>query len=68
MMTNEEKIKAAARLLIRLHGSQAIAIAEIKAEHFLRAGDKLMYVVWCWIAESTAELLRPLPKAGERVH
>jgi len=30
--------------------------------------DELTCVVWCWIARSTAELLRPVPGKGERVH
>jgi hypothetical protein len=28
----------------------------------------LTCVVWCWIARSTAELLRPIPGEDERVH
>ena len=66
-MTNERKIWEAALLLVRRHGSDAAAIAEREAER-LRNGDELTCVVWCWIARSTAELLRPVPDAGERVH
>jgi hypothetical protein len=67
MMTNERKIWEAALLLVRRHGSDAAAIAEREAE-LLRDSDALTCVVWCWIARSTAELLRPVPGAGERVH
>jgi hypothetical protein len=67
MMTNERKIWEAALLLVRRHGSYAAVIAEREAER-LRDSDELTCVVWCWIARSTAELLRPVPGAGERVH
>src|SRR5258705_6600959 len=67
MMTNERKIWEAAMLLVRRHGSDAVAVAEHEAER-LREDDALTCVVWCWIARSTAELLRPAPEAGERVH
>ncbi len=67
MMTNERKIWEAAMLLVRRHGSDAVAVAESEAER-LRSDDALTCVVWCWIARSTAELLRPVPEAGERVH
>jgi hypothetical protein len=66
-MTNERKIWEAALLLVRRHGNDAVAIAEHEAER-LRDDDELTCVVWCWIARSTAELLRPVPGAGERVH
>ena len=66
-MTNERKIWEAALLLVRRHGSDAVAIAEREAER-LRDDDELTCVVWCWIARSTAELLRPAPEAGEQVH
>jgi hypothetical protein len=52
---------------VRRHGSDAAVIAEREAER-LRDSDELTCVVWCWIARSTAELLRPVPGAGERVH
>ncbi len=67
MMTNERKIWEAALLLVRRHGSDAVAIAAREAEQ-LKGDDELTCVVWCWIARSTAELLRPVPEAGERVH
>jgi len=67
MMTNERKIWEAALLLVRRHGDDAVAIAEREAER-LRGDDELTCVVWCWIARSTAELLRPTPGIGERVH
>ncbi len=69
MMTNERKIWEAAMLLVRRHGSDAVAVAEHEAERLRGDGDDaLTCVVWCWIARSTAELLRPVPQAGERVH
>jgi hypothetical protein len=67
MMTNERKIWEAAMLLVRRHGGDAVAVAENEAER-LRSDDALTCVVWCWIARSTAELLRPIPEAGEQVH
>ena len=68
MMTNERKIWEAALLLVRRHGSQAVVIAEQEAERLRSEEDELTCVVWCWIARSTAELLRPAPDVGERVH
>ena len=68
MMTNERKIWEAAMLLVRRHGSEAAAIAEREAERLRSDDDQLTCVVWCWIARSTAELLRPIPEAGERIH
>ena len=68
MMTNERKIWEAALLLVRRHGNEAAAIAEREAERLKSGDDELTCVVWCWIARSTAELLRPQPDAGERVH
>ncbi len=67
MMTNERKIWEAALLLVRRHGAAAAEIAEKEAER-LRGGDELTCVVWCWIARSTAELLRPIPGEDERIH
>ena len=68
MMTNERKIWEAALLLVRRHGSEAVGIAEREAERFRGGDDELTCVVWCWIARSTAELLRPEPEIGERIH
>jgi hypothetical protein len=68
MMTNERKIWEAALLLVRRHGDKAVAIAEHEAERLKDGDDELTCVVWCWIARSTAELLRPVPQLGERVH
>ena len=67
MMTNERKIWEAALLLVRRHGNDAVTIAEREAER-LRGADELTCVVWCWIARSTAELLRPVPGIDERIH
>ena len=68
MMTNERKIWEAALLLIRRHGEAAAQIAEEEAERLREGDDELTCVVWCWIARSTAELLRPHPDDGERIH
>ena len=68
MMTNERKIWEAALLLVRRHGSDAVTIAEREAERLKGSEDELTCVVWCWIARSTAELLRPVPSMDERVH
>jgi hypothetical protein len=68
MMTNERKIWEAALLLVRRHGSDAVTIAEREAERLRGGDDELTCVVWCWIARSTADLLRPVPDAGERIH
>ena len=68
MMTNERKIWEAALLLVRRHGSEAALIAEREAERLKGGDDELTCVVWCWIARSTAELLRPHPSTGESIH
>ena len=68
MMTNERKIWEAVLLLVRRHGGAAAVIAEREAERLRQGNDELTCVVWCWIARSTAELLRPVPGKGERVH
>ena len=68
MMTNERKIWEAALLLVRRHGAAAAEIARKEAQRLRRGDDELTCVVWCWIARSTAELLRPVPSKGERVH
>jgi hypothetical protein len=68
MMTNERKIWEAALLLVRRHGTDAVSIAEREAERLRASDDELTCVVWCWIARSTAELLRAAPEGGERVH
>src|SRR5260370_3039173 len=68
MMTNERKIWEAALLLVRRHGNEAAMIAEREAERLKASDDELTCGVLCWIARSTAELLRAHPGAGERVH
>jgi hypothetical protein len=68
MMTNERKIWEAALLLVRRHGAAAAQIAQQEVQRLRRDDDELTCVVWCWIARSTAELLRPVPEKGERVH
>ncbi|HEV2099679.1 MAG TPA: hypothetical protein VGR45_12230 [Stellaceae bacterium] len=67
-MTNERKIWEAALLLVRRHGAEAALVAQREAQRLRRNDDELTCVVWCWIARSTAELLRPVPDKGERVH
>lgn len=66
-MTNERKVWEAAVLLVRRHGADAVGIAEREAERLRGSDDELTCVIWCWIAKSTAELLRE-PEAGERIH
>ena len=68
MMTNERKIWEAALLLVRRHGAEAAEIARQEVQRLQSGDDELTCVVWCWIARSTAELLRPVPGKGERVH
>ena len=68
MMTNERKIWEAALMLVRRHGSDALQVAEREAERLRTGDDELSCIVWCWIARSTAELLRPTPDSGERIH
>jgi hypothetical protein len=68
MMTNERKIWEAALMLVRRHGSDALQVAEREAERLRTDNDELSCIVWCWIARSTAELLRPVPGSDERIH
>jgi hypothetical protein len=68
MMTNERKIWEAALMLVRRHGAAAPEIAEREARRLRSGGDELTCVVWCWIARTAAELLRPMPKQDERIH
>jgi hypothetical protein len=67
-MTNERKIWEAALLLVRRHGAAAAEIAQQEAQRLRSGDDELTCVVWCWIARSTAELLRPIPGEDERIH
>jgi hypothetical protein len=68
VMTNERKIWEAALLLVRRHGTGAAEIAQREAQRLRGGEDQLTCVVWCWIARSAAELLRPFPEEGEMVH
>jgi hypothetical protein len=68
MMTNERKIWEAALLLVRRHGAEAAEVARQEVQRLRQSDDELTCVVWCWIARSTAELLRPFPDEGERIH
>ena len=72
MMTSERQIWEAAMLLVRRHGEDAADVAGREAQ---KHGDKqagvdaeLTYVVWCWIARATAELIKSDPGEGEHVH
>ncbi len=64
MMTNERKIWEAALLLVRRHGAEAAEIARQEVQRLQSGDDELT----CVVARSTAELLRPVPGKGERVH
>jgi hypothetical protein len=68
MMTNERKIWEAALMLVRRHGIEAPQVAEREAHRLRGSGDELTCIVWCWIARTTAELLRPMPQKDERIH
>jgi len=68
MMTNERKIWEAALMLVRAHGAAAPEFAKREARRSRGGGDELTGVVWCWIARTTAELLRRAPQEDERVH
>ncbi|HZT51860.1 MAG TPA: hypothetical protein VFA22_08005 [Stellaceae bacterium] len=67
MMTSERQIWEAAVLLVRRHGEEAAEVADREARKYSRS-DEMSYVVWCWIARATAELIKPAPDATERVH
>jgi hypothetical protein len=66
MMTSERQIWEAAILLVRRHGEDAADVAGQEARK--HGNDELTYVVWCWIARVTAELVRPEPGEGEYVN
>lgn len=67
--TSERQIWEAALLLVRRHGEDAAEIADREAAKYgTDGGDQLTYVVWSWIARVTAELIKPAPDIGERVH
>jgi len=68
MMTNERKIWEAVLLLVRRHGAAAAEIAHREAQRLRSGDDELTCVVWCWIARSTSDFLRPIPGEDERVH
>ena len=67
-MTNERKLWEAALLLVRRHGEDAVEIAQREVQRLRRSDDELTCVVWCWIARTTAELLRSKPEDGEHIH
>ena len=68
MMTSERQIWEAAMLLVRRHGEDAADVAGREAKKHGDGDDELTYVVWCWIARATAELIKAEPGEGEHVH
>jgi len=68
MMTSERQIWEAAMLLVRRHGEDAADVAGREAKKHGKSDDELTYVVWCWIARATAELIKAEPGEDERVH
>lgn len=68
MMTSERQIWEAAMLLVRRHGEDAADVAEREAQKHGKSDDELTYVVWCWIARATAELIKSEPSEREHVH
>jgi len=68
MMTSERQIWEAAMLLVRRHGEDAADVAEREAKKHGKSDDELTYVVWCWIARATAELIKSEPSEREHVH
>jgi hypothetical protein len=68
MMTSERQIWEAAMLLVRRHGEDAADVAGREAKKHGKGEDELTYVVWCWIARATAELIKAEPGEGEHVH
>ncbi|HXZ01404.1 MAG TPA: hypothetical protein VEI03_15525 [Stellaceae bacterium] len=66
MMTSERQIWEAAMLLVRRHGEDAADVAGREAKK--HGEDDLTYVVWCWIARATAELIKTEPGEDEHVH
>jgi hypothetical protein len=68
MMTSERQIWEAAMLLVRRHGEDAAEVAGREAKKYGEADDDLTYVVWCWIARATAELIKAEPSEDEHVH
>jgi hypothetical protein len=68
MMSSERQIWEAAMLLVRRHGEEAADVAGREAKKHGTNADRLTYVVWCWIARATAELIKAEPGEDERVH
>jgi hypothetical protein len=69
MTTSEKQIWEAAIMLVRRHGEDAAEVAGREAAKYDGSDeDELNYIVWSWIARVTAELIKPEPGAGERVH
>jgi len=55
-------------LLVRRHGEDAADVAGREAKKHGEEDDDLTYVVWCWIARATAELIKAEPDEHERIH
>ncbi|HEX6839994.1 MAG TPA: hypothetical protein VF113_00645 [Stellaceae bacterium] len=55
-------------LLVRRHGEDAADVAEREVQKHGKSDDELTYVVWCWIARATAELIKSEPSEREHVH
>ncbi len=68
VMTSERQIWEAAMLLVRRHGEDAADVAGREAKKHGDGADDLTYVVWCWIARATAELITSEPGEDEHVH
>ena len=68
LMSSERQIWEAAMLLVRRHGEEAADVAGREAKKHGTGEDRLTYVVWCWIARATAELIKSEPGEDERVH
>jgi hypothetical protein len=67
-VTSERQIWEAAMLLVRRHGEEAADVAGREAKKHVQKDDELTYVVWCWIARVTAELIKAEPGEDEYVH
>jgi hypothetical protein len=67
-MTSERQIWEAVLLLVRRYGRRAAVVADREASHYDRRDDELGSLVWRRIARRAAELIKPTPDLGERVH
>lgn len=67
-MTSERQIWEAVLLLVRRYGGRAAVVADREASHYDHRDDELGSLVWRRIALRAAELIKPTPDFGERVH